>query len=89
MPRKRATAAEKAAAAKAMNGEFDEEACRQRAYEISLSEQAGTLRVVKNDVLLPAPALTVTVDATNERGLLGTAFLAPQAVRGKGRAFGL
>ena len=41
---------------------------------IFVSEQAGRLRVIKNDALLAAPALTLTVDATNERGLLGTAF---------------
>jgi glucose/arabinose dehydrogenase len=40
---------------------------------IFVSEQAGRLRVIKDGALLPDPALTLTVDATNERGLLGTA----------------
>ncbi len=37
-------------------------------------EQTGALRVVKNDVLLPVPFLTVKVDSSWERGLLGVAF---------------
>ncbi|HEY7313882.1 MAG TPA: PQQ-dependent sugar dehydrogenase [Gemmataceae bacterium] len=37
-------------------------------------EQTGALRVVKNDVLLPLPFLTVKVDSSWERGLLGVAF---------------
>ena len=41
---------------------------------VFVSEQAGRLRVIENDVLLPTPAITLTVDATNERGLLGIAF---------------
>ena len=41
---------------------------------IFVSEQAGRLRLIKAGVLQAAPALTLTVDATNERGLLGTAF---------------
>ena len=36
--------------------------------------QNGSLRVVKNGALLPAPFLSVTVDASGERGLLGVAF---------------
>jgi glucose/arabinose dehydrogenase len=36
--------------------------------------QNGSLRVVKNGALLPAPFLSVTVDANGERGLLGVAF---------------
>ncbi|HZG52589.1 MAG TPA: PQQ-dependent sugar dehydrogenase, partial [Pyrinomonadaceae bacterium] len=36
--------------------------------------QDGALRVVKNGALLPTPFLTVTVDASGERGLLGIAF---------------
>lgn len=36
--------------------------------------QAGQLRVVKNDVLLPDPFLTVSTDFSGERGLLGIAF---------------
>ena len=35
---------------------------------IFVSEQAGRLRVIKDDALLAAPALTLSVDATNERG---------------------
>ena len=37
-------------------------------------EQSGRLRVIKNGVLLPTPFLTVTVNASGERGLLGVAF---------------
>ena len=37
-------------------------------------EQGGTLRVINNGVLLAAPFLTVTVDSSGERGLLGIAF---------------
>jgi glucose/arabinose dehydrogenase len=36
--------------------------------------QGGSLRVIKNGALLPTPFVTVTVDATGERGLLGIAF---------------
>jgi glucose/arabinose dehydrogenase len=36
--------------------------------------QEGTLRVVKNGALLPTPFLSVTVNASGERGLLGVAF---------------
>src|SRR5262245_22967881 len=36
--------------------------------------QGGALRVIKNGALLPTPFLTVPVDATGERGLLGVAF---------------
>jgi glucose/arabinose dehydrogenase len=39
-----------------------------------VSQQDGQLRVIKNGVLLPTPFLTVTVDASGERGLLGIAF---------------
>jgi hypothetical protein len=39
-----------------------------------ICEQTGGLRVVKNDVLLPRPFLTVKVDSSWERGLLGVAF---------------
>src|ERR1041384_7544748 len=38
---------------------------------IFVCEQRGTLRVIKNGVLLPTPFLTVTVDSRGERGLLG------------------
>ncbi len=37
-------------------------------------EQAGALRVVKAGALLATPFLTVSVNATGERGLLGIAF---------------
>ncbi len=36
--------------------------------------QGGQLRVIKNDALLPTPFLTVNVDSSGERGLLGIAF---------------
>ena len=39
-----------------------------------ICEQGGTLRVVKNNALLPTPFLTVTVSSIGERGLLGVAF---------------
>jgi glucose/arabinose dehydrogenase len=41
---------------------------------IFVCEQGGSLRVIKNGVLLPTPFLTVTVDPRGERGLLGIAF---------------
>jgi glucose/arabinose dehydrogenase len=37
-------------------------------------EQGGKLRVIKNDVLLVTAFVTLTVDPTGERGLLGVAF---------------
>src|SRR3989454_4460821 len=37
-------------------------------------QQNGLLRVIKNDTLLATPFLTVTVDSSGERGLLGVAF---------------
>lgn len=37
-------------------------------------EQTGRLRVIKNGTLLPAPFVTLTVDPSGERGLLGVAF---------------
>src|SRR5437762_2352111 len=37
-------------------------------------QQNGQLRVIKNDVLLATPFLSVTVDPGGERGLLGVAF---------------
>ena len=36
--------------------------------------QAGQLRVIKNGVLLATPFLTVTVDSSGERGLIGVAL---------------
>ena len=39
-----------------------------------VSQQGGQLRVVKNGTLLSTPFLTVSVDSTGERGLLGVAF---------------
>ena len=36
--------------------------------------QDGGLRVIKNGALLPTPFLTLNVDPTGERGLLGIAF---------------
>ncbi len=37
-------------------------------------QQGGQLRVIKNGVLLPTPFLSLTVDSTGERGLVGVAF---------------
>jgi glucose/arabinose dehydrogenase len=39
-----------------------------------VTEQGGTLRVIKNGTLLATPFLTVTVNSSGERGLLGVAF---------------
>ncbi len=39
-----------------------------------VTEQGGTLRVIKNGVLLPTPFLTVPTDSAGERGLLGVAL---------------
>ena len=39
-----------------------------------VAQQGGQLRVIKNGTLLPTPFLTVPVDSTGERGLLGLAF---------------
>ncbi|MBA2432756.1 MAG: PQQ-dependent sugar dehydrogenase [Chthoniobacterales bacterium] len=36
--------------------------------------QGGSLRVIKNGALLPTPFMTLTVNSTGERGLLGIAF---------------
>src|ERR1043165_8009198 len=44
------------------------------AGRIFVCQQGGALRVIKNGALLPAPFLTVTVDSSGERGLLGVAF---------------
>jgi len=41
---------------------------------IFVCQQGGALRVIKNGVLLAMPFLTVPVDSTGERGLLGVAF---------------
>jgi glucose/arabinose dehydrogenase len=41
---------------------------------IFVSEQTGSLRVIKNGALLATPFVTLTVDSTGERGLLGIAF---------------
>src|SRR5262245_18353625 len=37
---------------------------------VFVSEQGGTLRVVKNNALLATPFLTLSVNASGERGLL-------------------
>jgi glucose/arabinose dehydrogenase len=37
-------------------------------------EQGGRLRVIKDGALLPTPFVTLTVNASGERGLLGVAF---------------
>ena len=39
-----------------------------------VTQQGGNLRVVKNGVLLSAPFVTLTVDPSGERGLLGVAL---------------
>ena len=39
-----------------------------------VSQQGGQLRVIKNGVLLPTPFVTVAVDSTGDRGLIGIAF---------------
>ncbi len=39
-----------------------------------VAEQGGALRVIKNGVLLAAPFLSVSVNSSGERGLLGVAF---------------
>src|SRR5688500_10441436 len=41
---------------------------------IFVCQQGGSLRVIKNGVLLPAPFVTLNVDPEGERGLLGIAF---------------
>jgi glucose/arabinose dehydrogenase len=41
---------------------------------VFVCEQTGRLRVIKNDTLLATPFLTVSVNASGERGLLGVAF---------------
>lgn len=41
---------------------------------IFICQQGGALRVIKNGALLPAPFLTLSVDSSGERGLLGIAF---------------
>lgn len=41
---------------------------------IFVCQQTGELRVIKNGVVLPMPFVSLTVDPTGERGLLGVAF---------------
>jgi glucose/arabinose dehydrogenase len=41
---------------------------------IFVSQQGGAMRVVKNGLLLATPFMTLTVDSTGERGLLGVTF---------------
>ena len=41
---------------------------------IFVCQQGGSLRVIKNGVLLPTPFITLSVDPNGERGLLGIAF---------------
>jgi glucose/arabinose dehydrogenase len=38
---------------------------------VYVAQQGGAVRVVRNGVLSPTPVLTVPVDATGERGLIG------------------
>src|SRR4030095_4655422 len=37
-------------------------------------QEGGSMRVIKNDVLLATPFLSVTTDSSGERGLLGVTF---------------
>jgi glucose/arabinose dehydrogenase len=39
-----------------------------------IAKQSGAMRVVKNGALLPTPFMTLSVDSSVERGLLGVAF---------------
>ena len=39
-----------------------------------VAQQGGKLRVVKNGALLPDPFVTLTVDSSGDRGLIGVAF---------------
>src|SRR5215210_2870625 len=39
-----------------------------------VAEQTGNLRVIKNGTLLPTPFVSLNVNASGERGLLGVAF---------------
>lgn len=41
---------------------------------IFVCQQGGSLRVIKDGALLPTPFVSLTVDSTGERGLLGIAF---------------
>src|SRR4051812_6814912 len=41
---------------------------------VFVSQQGGSLRVIKNGSLLAMPFLSLTVDSAGERGLLGIAF---------------
>lgn len=41
---------------------------------IFVCQQGGSLRVIKNGVLLSTPFITLSVDSNGERGLLGVAF---------------
>jgi glucose/arabinose dehydrogenase len=43
-------------------------------HRIFVAEQGGTLRVISNGVLLKTPFVSLPVDSTSERGLLGVAF---------------
>src|SRR6187401_2598694 len=39
-----------------------------------VAQQAGALRIIENGVLLSTPAITLSVNSSGERGLLGIAF---------------
>src|SRR6185369_13507662 len=41
---------------------------------IFVCQQSGELRVIKNNVVLPAPFTTLAVNSAGERGLLGVTF---------------
>ena len=39
-----------------------------------VSEQSGTIHIIKDDELLPTPFLTIEVDSSAEGGLVGLTF---------------
>lgn len=41
---------------------------------IFVAQQSGALRIIKNETLLTTPFLSVTVNSTGERGLIGLTF---------------
>lgn len=56
--------------------DFDEPTAMEFAPDgrLFVADQLGRLRVIKDGVLLPTPFVTLTVEPTTERGLLGIAF---------------
>lgn len=41
---------------------------------IFVAQQSGALRIIKNEILLPTPFLSLVVNSSGERGLIGLAF---------------